>query len=208
MKDKKVEKMNNNFLLISLEENKAKKIAEAINNATGRKILDALAKKECTETDLSKDLDIPISTVHYNLKQLMEANLIIVDEFHYSSKGKEVNHYKLANKYIIIAPKSDNSKFMDALNKILPLSIITVVAGALLWGYSLLNGSAAVGMQKSVTDEAAPRLMTATAASNIAPQALDVSRPFLQSEMISWFFIGAVSIIVIYFIYELVRKRK
>ena len=102
-KEKKDEPMNNNFLLISLEEKKAKKIAEAINNETSRKILDALAKKDHTESELSKELGIAISTIHYNLKQLMEANLIVVDEFHYSSKGKEVNHYKLANKYIILS---------------------------------------------------------------------------------------------------------
>jgi hypothetical protein len=41
-----------------------------------------------------------------------------------------------------------------------------------------------------------------------APQVAEVSRPFLQSEMISWFFIGALSIIIIYFIYELVKRKK
>jgi DNA-binding transcriptional ArsR family regulator len=208
MREKKKEddSMSNNFLLISLEENKAKKIAEAINNPTGRKILDALAKKEYTETDLSRDLNIPISTVHYNLKQLIEANLVIVDEFHYSAKGKEVNHYKLANKYIIIAPKQDNNKFMEALKKIMPLTVITVIAGGLLTIFGLINS---VTSSKATSfQEAAPRLMAASASAGTAAtsQAANISRPFLQSEFITWFLIGALSIIIIYFIYEMVRK--
>jgi DNA-binding transcriptional ArsR family regulator len=212
-KEKKEEQMNNNFLLISLDEKKSKKIAEAINNDTGRKILDQLSKKESSESDLAKELNIPISTIHYNLKQLMEANLVIVDEFHYSQKGKEINHYKLANKYIIIAPKQTDNRFMEALQKILPLTIITAVVGGLLTGFRLLTSSkSASTMAKYAADEASPRLMAAapqaaSAAAGYAPQALEVSRPFLQSEPVTWFFIGALSIIIIYFLYEVVRKR-
>ncbi|HYD03724.1 MAG TPA: winged helix-turn-helix domain-containing protein [Alphaproteobacteria bacterium] len=208
----KEENMNNNFLLISLEEKKAKKIAEAINNDTSRKILDALAKKEYTESELSKALNIPISTIHYNLKQLMEANLVIVDEFHYSSKGKEVNHYKLANKYIILAPKSDDDgKFMEALKKIIPLSAFTAIGGALLIGYRFIQMK---GMNSGVPDEAATRMMTTEADTSIAMksaeftmQTAEVARPLLQSEMITWFFIGALSITLTYFLYELIRKK-
>jgi len=214
-KVKKDEPMNNNFLLISLDEKKSKKIAEAINNDTGRKILDHLSKKECTESDLAKELNIPISTIHYNLKQLMDANLVIVDEFHYSTKGKEVNHYKLANKYIIIAPKQTDNRFMEALQKILPLTIITAVVGGLLTALRFLkSGSTANTMAKSAADNVAPRLMAiapetaSSAAGYAAPGALEISRPFLQSEMVTWFFIGALSIIIIYFLYEVVKKRK
>ncbi len=215
-KDTKGNSMNNNFVLISLEEKGTKKIAEAINNDTGRKILDALAKKECTESELASELKIPISTIHYNLKQLVDANLVIVDEFHYSKKGKEINHYKLANKYIIIAPKQIDNKFMEALQKILPLTVITMIAGGVLLlsriGFTLFNNlgsSKASANVMSAGVDAAPQLMVASSRTmEAAPQVVSVSRPFLQSEMITWFFIGALSITIIYFIYELVRKRK
>jgi len=210
-------KMNNNFVLISLEEKGAKKIAEAINNDTGRKILDYLANKECTESELSTELKIPISTIHYNLKQLVDANLVVVDEFHYSKKGKEINHYKLANKYIIIAPKQKDNKFMDALQKILPLTVITAIAGGVLLFSRIISG-VTNGASKSFASEVAPNLMiadsavstgtSAVSAKMATPQTIEVARPFLQSEMITWFFIGALSIIVIYFVYELVRKKK
>jgi DNA-binding transcriptional ArsR family regulator len=215
---KKDDSMSNNFLLISLEEKGAKKVAEAINNETSRKILDHLAKKECTESDLSKELKIPISTIHYNLKQLMEAKLVLVDEFHYSSKGKEVNHYKLANKYIIIAPKQADNKFMEALQKILPLVTITAITGGILTalniGQGILNKSsvlapqAAPMMLKTVAEDSASSGAGAEMARAATFNAVEVSRPLLQSEMIAWFFIGALSITVIYFIYEMVKRRK
>lgn len=215
--EKKENKMNNNFVLISLEEKGTKKIAEAINNDTGRKILDHLAKKEATESELSEELKIPISTIHYNLKQLVDANLVVIDEFHYSKKGKEINHYKLANKYIIIAPKNADNKFMDALQKILPLTVITLIAGGVLTifnlGSKLFNfaeKSAISAKTLSADSEVSSQLMTAASSRTMdaAPTAIEVSRPFLQSEMITWFFIGAVSIIVVYFIYELIKKKK
>src|SRR3989338_1552378 len=96
---------NKNLLLMSLEDEKIKQIANVISNDSCRKILDFLAEKEATESELAEKLQIPISTVHYNLQQLTKAGLVSGEEFHYSKKGREIVHYKLANKYIIISPK-------------------------------------------------------------------------------------------------------
>ena len=76
--------VNKNFLLVSLEEKKAKTIAEVLNNDTARKIIDFLAKKDATESEISTELKIAISTVHYNIKQLVEAGIVVSEEFHYS----------------------------------------------------------------------------------------------------------------------------
>ena len=99
----------NNFLLVDLNEKRTKKLAETITSNTSRNILNYLTEKDDSEANISKELKIPISTVHYHLQKLQEAGLVIVEEFHYSKKGREVNHYKLANKYIIITPK----KYLD-----------------------------------------------------------------------------------------------
>ena len=114
-----------NLLLLSLGDSRIKGISNVIGNESCRKILDYLSDKESTESELAKNLGIPISTVHYNLDQLMKSGLIISEEFHYSKKGREVDHFKLANKYIIIAPK--NTKFTgitQKLKNILPVALI------------------------------------------------------------------------------------
>lgn len=112
-----------NFLLLSMEEEKIKKVSNVISNDSCRKILDYLSNKEATESELAEKLQIPISTIHYNIQQLMETGLIESKEFHYSEKGKEVNHYKLANKYIIIAPKKTFG-IKEKLKSILPVALI------------------------------------------------------------------------------------
>ncbi|MBI2652642.1 winged helix-turn-helix transcriptional regulator [Candidatus Woesearchaeota archaeon] len=118
---------NKNLLLLSLEDAKIKKISNVISNDSCRKILDYLSKKDATESELAEKLQIPISTVHYNLQQLMETGLIESKEFHYSEKGKEVSHYKLANKYIIIAPKMTFG-LKEKLKSILPVAFIASAA--------------------------------------------------------------------------------
>jgi len=118
-----------NFILLSMEDDKIKKISNVISNDSCKKILDFLANSEATESELASKLNIPISTVHYNLQQLMETGLIEAAEFHYSEKGKEVNHYRLANKYIIIAPKNIYG-IKEKLKAILPVALI--VSGAAL----------------------------------------------------------------------------
>lgn len=127
-------------MLVSLKEDKAKKLAQVMSNPTCIRILDYLANKEGTESEIAKELKIPLSTVHYNLQQLVEAKLVIVEEFHYSKKGREVNHYKLANKYIIIAPKEDES-FAERLRQFIPITLMTLGVAAVLKLMQLFTGT-------------------------------------------------------------------
>lgn len=122
------------FLLVSLEENESKALAQVMSNDTARKILDFLSKCEsATETDVANKLKVPLSTVHYNLQALVKANLVKAEEFHYSEKGKEVLHYSLANKLIIIAPKNTRTEsFRDKLKSILPVALITLAVGVVM----------------------------------------------------------------------------
>ncbi|MBN1792714.1 helix-turn-helix transcriptional regulator [Candidatus Woesearchaeota archaeon] len=126
------------FLLVSLEESESKALAQVMSNDTARKILDFLSKEEsATETSISKRLKVPLSTVHYNLQALVKANLVAAEEFHYSEKGKEVLHYRLANKLIIIAPKRTSAEsFREKLRGLLPVGIISVAIGGLLQLYA------------------------------------------------------------------------
>jgi len=121
------------FLMVSLKENKAKELAQVISNDSCRRILDFLAKKDASESELSKELNIPISTVHYNLSHLTKAKLVHVDEFHYSKKGKEINHYKLSNKIIIIAPKQSSlDSFKDQFKAFFPAFLVVLFMAAFL----------------------------------------------------------------------------
>lgn len=205
--------MKNNFLLVNLNETKTKKLAETITSDTSRKILNNLVEKEHdTEANISKETGIPISTVHYHLQKLQEAGLIIVEEFHYSKKGREVNHYKLANKYIIIAPRKV-SGLKQKLRGILPVGIIALGISAVIKivttfqskimyaGAEMLR--AAPVAEEMLVEKSAPLL--ADAAPSVVEETARASSS--QPDIALWFFVGSIAAIVIYLVVEMVKEQ-
>ncbi|MBU0461984.1 MAG: helix-turn-helix domain-containing protein [Nanoarchaeota archaeon] len=211
------------FLLVSLNESKAKKLAEVISNNTCRNILDFLAKGEATESEIAKELSIPISTVHYNLTHLVDAKLVKADTYHYSPKGKEVLHYKLANQYVIIAPESAKESIKEKLKSIIPAAAITLGVGAIAQFLYKMRFDTAVNFAQEKMMEAAPAvagegermLMTASAdmaeeAAIAAPQAAEeTTRQYLISDVnvLVWFIAGAFLFLASYLFIEYIRRK-
>jgi predicted transcriptional regulator len=136
--------MAEKFVLVSLEEKKAKKIAETISNNTCRKILSYLSeRKDASSSQISKDLNIPISTVNYNLKSLIQSNLVETKEFKYSPKGREMDLYKIAKKFIVISP-GDYKGIKEKLKTIIPVVLISGVGAILVRYFSKLT----IGFEK------------------------------------------------------------
>ena len=111
------------FDLVDFGEDRAKDISEIMNNKTCKKILNLLKEKEFTETEISENLKIALSTVHYNLQKLIKNDLIKVKDFYWSPKGNKVNIYKASNKVFVFA--QGKSRYLE--NKIkmfLPLIVL------------------------------------------------------------------------------------
>jgi len=216
-----------NFLLVSLKEEEAKKLAQVISNDTSRRILDHLAKvKDDTETTISKKLGLPLSTVHYNLKALLKARLIQANEFHYSEKGKEVNHYSLANKYVIIAPKTAPETLKDKLRKILPVAIITVVCAGFIqfvsmffrktanvatWGADMARNTAqeaAPMLAEKVVDSAEEAVASGAIEQEIVPRVAEASQNIFITHPTLLFLYGAVFAIIVFIIMDYIHSRK
>jgi len=190
-----------NFLLLSLEDSKTKKIANIVSNESCRRILDHLLDKEATESEIAKALNIPISTVHYNLKQLTDAGLLIAEEFHYSEKGKEVYHYKLANKYIIIAPKK-TSGIREKLMGILPAALVAAGAAGIIQLVNNYFSKAAAAVDFAVAKSA----MMQESALAMAAEAPVEAAPLLTQNPALWFLMGALFALLIYLIIGRIRK--
>lgn len=199
--------MPEKFLLVSLEESQAQQLAEVISNPTCRKILNFLTEKDyATESKISQELNLPLSTVHYNLSKMKEGHLVEVKEFHYSPKGREVDHYQLANKYIIISPKKV-SGIKQKLRSILPAGLVVV-------GLSVIAGlieslSRGVFMAKTASIEAAPQALMENApmaAAKVAEKttAIGISNwPSLSVIIL----VGGLVGLVVYVMVELVREK-
>lgn len=185
----------NNFLLVDLNESKTKRLAEVITSETSRKILNHLAEKEETEANIAKELGMPISTAHYHLQKLREAGLVTVDEFHYSQKGREVNHYKLANKYIIITPRKI-SGLKQALKNILPVGLIVLGISGLIKIIRGITSFKGISKQTALAEEAveeAAETMTRTTISS-------------QPDIALWFLIGGLAAIGIYLAVMVIKE--
>ena len=113
--------MNDKFILVGLNDERSKQIAEVLKNKTCKKIIGHLGDvKEASEKDISDACDIPMNTVGYNIKNLIKAGLVEkTKNFFWSVKGKKIKMYKLARKHIVISPSKKPNLTM--LKGILPV---------------------------------------------------------------------------------------
>ena len=195
------------FLMVSLEEEKSKKLAQVLSNDTARKILDILSKQELmTETEVAKELKIPLSTAHYNLSLLVKSDLINNDHYTYSEKGKKIIHYQLSNKYVIIAPKK-SSKIFEKLKDFLPIVLISSLASIIIkYFWPVVNKTenfAARGMAM-MQEEVAEVSVDAT------PKIVEpvVSSINSNQDLALWFLGGSLFALLLSFIWTTFIRKK
>lgn len=124
--------VDDKFIMMNLDDARSKKVAEVLKSSTCKRILDYLADhKERSEEDIAKDLVMPLNTLEYNLKKLVESGLVEKSKnFFWSKKGKKINLYKPANRHIVISPKKRPD--MNLLKTILPVIIAAIAILAII----------------------------------------------------------------------------
>jgi len=192
------------FLMVSLEENKSKKLALAISSDTARKLLDRLTNGPATESALADELGIPISTVHYNLRNLIDSGLIKADEFHYSDKGKEVNHYSLANKFIIIAPKMVQGMSLR-LRRAIPVLLVGILGSGILYFVNRPVFSPSIPLMTKVADAGNVLSEGASAPAAFSPVVSTFS--LLSHSAYLWFFVGIIIAVLANLLIDWLRER-
>lgn len=184
------------FILVSLEEEKAKNLANIISNSTSRRILDYLSTKdEASESEISKGLSSPLSTVHYNLQQLKKNNLVETKHFMYSNKGKKIEFYRVVRKFIVIAPKYTQTSL---LKNIFPLFLISAVIGGVIQLFS--------NLQTRAFSQAEMLLKSTDYAQELATPAQFVQDVSTTNYYGLWFLFGAWFILIIYIIIQNLKK--
>lgn len=192
--------------MFEMDDEKIKVLADVISNKTSKAILEHLADKEASETEISNALKLPANTVNYNIKKLLEAGLIEKTKtYFWSVKGKKIPYYKVANKKIIISPKSSSN------TKTLLSALLATGIGALLIRLYTSNvysssiqktadmavRSADSGVVSSggaeILDKVAPSIMP-DAGSNV------VNSVSQMPEIWIWFLLGGVFALIIFMI--------
>lgn len=122
------------FVVLSIDDASSKDVAKVLSNDTSRKILEKLASRLHSPTELSNSLKIPLSTVEYNLDLLKKAGMIKLKGFKYSKKGKNIKYYEPAKKIIIIAPEKQSKENIFNILKD-KLLVPLIVASSICTGY-------------------------------------------------------------------------
>lgn len=125
-------------MLVSLEDSKSKAIAEVISSNTCKKIIGYLAEnKEASQKDLSDALSIPMNTLDYNIKKLVESGFVQKRKnFFWSKKGKKIVMYELSNKSIVFSPRKTPS---EKIKSILPAFILAFAGAFALWVFQKIS---------------------------------------------------------------------
>ena len=176
-------------IVFDLDDPRISNLADVISNKTSKKILNYLAEKESSETEISIDLKLPANTVNYNIKKLLETGLIEKTKNHFwSVKGKKILIYRVANKKIVISPKSS--------------SVLTSILGSLV-----VTGLIAIGIksyaQDAVVSEAGKEMAVAGSsagmvAPEIIPRTFEVASQ--MPEVWIWFLFGGIVALIIFLV--------
>jgi len=205
--------VNEKFVLMNLADPKSKDLAQVISSDTARKILNLLSEKQYAETDIAKKLKMPLSTVHYNVKALLNSNVIEIKDFLWSEKGKKINIYTLANKLIIIATKEkDQDKFLEKIKEIIPAVIVGFIGTVSLWVYQIINKSPVNGPEKGLqlmqNSEHAVSTLSLETATAMEDHALTSQIMGIQPNYAMWFGLGTLTIILLYVLWLWIGSKK
>ena len=121
--------MEDKFVILSIRDKESKDVANALSNDKARLILEALTEQTYSPTQLSNKLDLPLSTVQYNLDLLTKSRMIKINKKRWSVKGRRINYYEPAKKFIIIAPEKKNKDDMLKMLGLVP-AMLAIVAAA------------------------------------------------------------------------------
>ena len=138
IKTNKNKMKDDKFILMGLDDERSRDIADVLSNSTCKKIIDYLSEiKEASEKDISDALEIPLNTAEYNLNKLIKAGLVEkAKNFFWSVKGRKIGMYRLAKKHIVISPKSTRVNMVQ-LKSVIPVvliaAIIVIIAGFLVF---------------------------------------------------------------------------
>jgi DNA-binding transcriptional ArsR family regulator len=195
--------MTGNVVVLEPGDERAQKIAKAMASQTANDILTLLAAGTKSLTDITEQLNLPLTTVKYHTENMLDAGLLTVTETRYSIKGREVRMYALTDQILIVAPKQTNIRALllkySSLFGIVIAGTLTIVALAPL-------------LSSQTATEAAP-MMAAREASGAGVYAAKTMADTgvvqeVSPDLALAFFCGGVFVIFVLLCYEAYLWKK
>jgi DNA-binding transcriptional ArsR family regulator len=124
---------NSEKLLVLPLGDESKKITQVITNDTARQIMGLLAEHSMSASDIAKHLDVPLTTIKYNLENLVDVGLVKIERIKYSEKGRQVKVYAPVRKLIVVVPeKLGSASITEVLKKYLGVILAAVLASGFI----------------------------------------------------------------------------
>jgi predicted transcriptional regulator len=130
--DNQINYNSEKLLVLPLGE-ESKKITQVITNDTARQIMELLAEHSMSASGIAKQLDVPLTTIKYNLENLVDVGLAKIERIKYSEKGRQVKVYAPVRKLIVVVPqKLGNASITEILKKYLGVILTAVFASGFI----------------------------------------------------------------------------
>ena len=200
--------MADNVLVLEPGDLRAQKIAKAMGSPTAGEILQLLAEKPQSLSDITERLALPMNTAKYHVENLLDAGVISVADTKYSVKGRTVKIYTLTDQLLIVAPRRVDVRSL-LLKYASLFGIVAVSTLAISTIVPMLSSPVMNNEMVSLKAAPAPAVDTATGAGReagaVALQATfdtaSVTAPSAFDPALA-FFIGGIFVIVVLLCYE------
>lgn len=191
----------------------AGKVAAALQNEKCQRILEHLGKaKDATESEIAQALTIPLSTVHYNMKVLADAHLVLDDVYSYSTRGKQVTHYRMNKNPIVIIQEEAQ---LEGLKALVPAAVLAAGVGITYHTLTQTNFVDTIAMQAPTADATGimatgmveeTTLLAMDAAPVAAKMAAPAIEPVAQTAFLPAFIMGVVTVLLLGFLATLALR--
>lgn len=145
-----------NRVLILPVNGESRKITQILSNETSLKILELLGEKSMSASNIAEELNLPLTTVKYNLDSLVESDLVKVKQIKWSQKGRQVKIYESVEKVIVLVPSKNSIDELSILNI---LRKYIGVVGAAFFAAAGIEYFSAYIQAKRIFDATAPLRM-------------------------------------------------
>jgi DNA-binding transcriptional ArsR family regulator len=200
----------------------SEKQAKILSNKTAKKILASLDKRKPT-SQIAKDLNLPLTTVDYNISQLEKAGLIKSGYYKWSKRGNKMKLYEPSGEILIYAPEEKQMAIVEALNKFVVPVVLAVAGGFGFIVQKLFYGkSLSTLVSKRVMDESVEQSVmnsdmlsapVATGATDVIQNATNVTVEITKNTIVQtepqlwfWFMLSAGLVLLVLYLYKKLRN--
>ncbi len=166
-----------NYEVIDIHDERAKELAQILSNEKALSILKLIEERPPRSiSEISQELEIPISTVSYHIDRMLKVGLVEVAGRKYGKRLQEVKLYRASSKPILILPGGKKKHRTWEKLRVINLAVSAVAStGGVYFAVKLLTGRNGGEQSETV------RILAVNTAQEASKTSIDWALCLLQS---------------------------